>query len=79
MNCRYMYGCKWSFESNEQAVSVCYGAHKYMLKELLDRCVEYLWPNSVEELWPALHCASLYQLENLKEASLRVTLQSMQW
>ncbi|XP_069686380.1 BTB/POZ domain-containing protein 2-like isoform X2 [Periplaneta americana] len=69
---KYMYGCKWTFESNEQAVSVCYGAHKYMLKELLDRCVEYLWPCCVDDVWIALQCASLYYLNDLKKASLQI-------
>ncbi|XP_067008468.1 BTB/POZ domain-containing protein 2 [Anabrus simplex] len=69
---RFIYGCKWSFESNDQAVKLCYAANKYMIAELLARCEEYLWPNNVENVWTALLVANLYSLEKLRNAAIQI-------
>ncbi|XP_068085064.1 BTB/POZ domain-containing protein 3 [Anabrus simplex] len=69
---RFIYGCDWSFKSNAKAVELCYAAHKYMIHDLLQRCVEHLWPTTISDVWTALEVGNLYSLPELRDAAMKI-------
>nr|CAD7604155.1 unnamed protein product [Timema genevievae] len=66
----FAYGLTWTLDNKEQALNLFYAAHKYMIGELMESCIAYLWPHNLEDIWFLLNCDQIIDLENLQEAAM---------
>ncbi|KAJ8871729.1 hypothetical protein PR048_028063 [Dryococelus australis] len=69
---RHIYGAEWTVESRQQAADLYYAANKYILEELKNSCLQFLWPYCISDAWDALEMALVYDLDDLEEAAMRI-------
>ncbi|XP_063239491.1 BTB/POZ domain-containing protein 6-like [Bacillus rossius redtenbacheri] len=69
---RFLHEGKCHFKSKGQAALAMNAAEKYMLPELKRKCARFLQPEHSEDLWVALECGTLYNVDNLTLAALQV-------
>lgn len=69
----YIYTDKINLTSFDQACELCYGAKKYMLPHLVEKCTKYLWSDlTPKNACRAYEFAKLFEEPSLMEKCLQV-------